>query len=146
MPPRPGAVDRTVDGPTESAKSASPPGTRSFSLATYWRYEFDGFGVDGSETLPAFPKTLRTVSTSVRRRSAAEMHTIGPLRPAILAILLLSGLPFAVVLWAVRQVGRAVRSFVGGDEDTSETSTSRRGRPDPYATGYLTRVSTSSNG
>ena len=79
-----------------------------------------------SEESPTLPEALRTVSPAYRGRFDGEMHTIGLLYAALLAILFVPLLPFAVVIWAVWRLARAVRSFVGGEAAESSGPARRR--------------------
>ena len=71
---------------------------------------------------------VRTVTPGYRGRANTEMHTIGLLYAALLAVLLVPLLPFVAVVLAVWWIDRAVRSVVGGGTEGRETRTGRRRR------------------
>ncbi|MFC6939382.1 hypothetical protein ACFQE8_05310 [Salinirubellus sp. GCM10025818] len=71
---------------------------------------------------------IRAVKPAYRGRADTEMHTIGLLYATLMVILFVPLLPFAVVIWAVWRVGRALRAFVGDDGSTGGESAGRRRR------------------
>jgi len=81
-----------------------------------------------SEDPSTLREAVRTVSPGYRGRFDAEMHTIGLLYVAILAILFVPLLPFVALFWVVWRVGRAVRSFVGDGEGAESGGPARRRR------------------
>lgn len=81
-----------------------------------------------SETSPALPKAIRTVSPGYRSRPDSEMNAIGLGYAALLAILLLPLLPFLVLVWLVSRIVSAIRASVGEETEPATVTRRRRGR------------------
>ena len=73
-------------------------------------------------------KAVRTGSPPYRGKPNAEMHTIGLVYVALLAILFVPLLPFVAVAWVAWRLAGVVRSFVGEDETAGPAGSSRRRR------------------
>jgi hypothetical protein len=73
-------------------------------------------------------RTKRSVKPGYRGRANTEMHTIGLLYAALLAILFVPLLPFVAVGWVVWQVAKGIRAFVGSETTGADETERRRGR------------------
>ena len=93
-----------------------------------WDMSSESEIAERSEASPTLPEALRTVSPGYRGRFDGEMHTIGLLYAALLAILFVPLLPFVVVIWVAWRITRAVRSFAGEDEKAESSGSARRRR------------------
>jgi hypothetical protein len=93
-----------------------------------WLMSSESEIAERSEESSTVRDVVRTVSPAYRGRFDGEMHSIGLLYAALLAILFVPLLPFVVVIWVAWRVAGAVRSFAGEDESAESSGSARRRR------------------